>query len=106
MRSAVAALALTAFAASAGPAYAHVGFIDVGELRYDPGQVSGVPGEVVTWHWRGPDTDHSVTSDAGLFDSDPGRTAVQIDHAVGDTFSYLFERGSRCACAGSAAGAS
>ncbi len=48
-------------------------------------------GDSVTWHWDGPGTNHSVTSDAGSamsFDSDA--TNPTHTHPTGDTFTVVF----------------
>jgi plastocyanin len=66
--------------------------VAVGEFAYSPQKVTVVAGDYVFWDWRGPDTDHSVTSDAGQafsFESDPGRAPA---HAVGDGWSLQFTK--------------
>jgi plastocyanin len=48
-------------------------------------------GDSVTWHWDGPGTNHSVTSDPGSamsFDSDA--TNPTHTHPTGDTFTVVF----------------
>lgn len=93
MRRALSAAAAVAVIGLAAPAATgHSGYVDISNQQFSPARAIGVPGEVVSWHWRGPDTNHSVTADDGSFDSDPGKTALQISHAEGDTFSYLFEK--------------
>jgi plastocyanin len=61
-----------------GSAAGHTGHgpvvVDVGEFAFSPERVTVYPGEPVFFVWRGPDTDHTVTADAGqpvTFESDP-----------------------------------
>jgi hypothetical protein len=52
--------------------------------------VTITPGDAVNWTFAGPDTNHSVTSDAGQaesFDSDPTGSPF---HTPGDTFAHTF----------------
>jgi plastocyanin len=85
--------AVLACGAFAAPAQADVG-VSVGNNAFSPQTVTITEGEVVTWTWTGPDTNHSVTSDAtndqrGSFDSDPGVDSP--NHPVGFKFSHSFE---------------
>ena len=88
----VTALALAlwpAVAADSHPGHGPV-VVSIGDLAYAPTQVTVVVGDVVLWDWAGPDTNHSVTADAGQalsFDSDAGKDAGQINHPVHDGFS-------------------
>jgi plastocyanin len=64
--------------------------VAIGDLAYAPAQVRILVGDYVLWNWAGPDTNHSVTADAGQavsFDSDPGKDSGQIPHAVNDGYS-------------------
>src|SRR5947199_5079774 len=46
-------------------------------------------GDSVKWHWTGPGTDHSVTSDDGAsFDSETVKP--HASHVAGDTFTVVF----------------
>ena len=51
-----------------------------GDLIFDPSDVTIQPGDTVKWTWRS--SDHSVTSNANLFDSGV--------HNSGFTFSFTF----------------
>lgn len=66
--------------------------VSISEFSYAPAHVRLVAGDYLFWDWQGPDTNHSVTSDAGQafsFDSDPGGAP---DHAVGDGWSLRFTK--------------
>jgi plastocyanin len=92
-------LVLTTLALALGPlatAAGHPGHgpqvVAIGEFAYAPQKVTVVAGDYVFWEWRGPDTDHSVTSDEGQafsFESDPGRAPA---HKVGDGWSLQFTK--------------
>jgi plastocyanin len=81
----------------AGAAGAHPGHgppvVAISEFAFAPAKVTVVEGDYVFWAWQGPDTNHSVTSDAGqamAFDSDP--TTGSPSHKVGDTWSLQFHK--------------
>jgi plastocyanin len=67
--------------------------VTIQNFEYKPTPLTVGIGTTVTWHWAGPDTNHSVTADPGqpeTFDSDPLVAAVAIDHPQGDTFAHTF----------------
>lgn len=77
-----------------GAARAHAGHgpqvVSISEFSFAPAAVKVVAGDYVFWDWQGPDTNHSVTADAGqrfTFDSDPDRAP---SHKVGDGLSVHF----------------
>jgi plastocyanin len=72
--------------ALAAPAHAATTGVDVANFAFKPATVNVAPGDTVTWTFRGPDLNHSVTS--STFDSDPGNSMPL--HIVGDTFSHTF----------------
>src|SRR5919112_4779012 len=72
--------------ALAAPAHAATTGVDVANFAFKPATVNIAPGDTVTWTFKGPDLNHSVTSSA--FDSDPGNSMPL--HVVGDTFSHTF----------------
>jgi plastocyanin len=85
-------ITIVAFAVLAAPARADVE-VRVGGGAFTPASVTIVEGETVNWVWTGPDTNHSVTSEAtneknGSFDSDFGVDSP--DHPVGHRFSKEF----------------
>ena len=65
--------------------------VAVGDYAWSLPEVRIDRGEHVTWHWIGPDVEHSITGDspsaAGL-DSDPDENFPQ--HRLGDTFRLDF----------------
>ena len=86
----------TAAAAAALPAPAnpHPGHgpivIAIGGFKFDPATVNVVQGDPVLFYWKGPDTNHSATSDDGApmaFDSDQGKAPGQVSHKVQDGWS-------------------
>lgn len=98
VRSVFLAVALLGGVAAA-PADSHPGHgppvIEIGDFAYTPASVSVVEGDYVLWDWQGPDTQHSVTADAGQtmsFDSDQGKTASQVSHVKGDGFAVEFDK--------------
>jgi plastocyanin len=72
--------------ALAAPAGAATKDVDVSGFAFKPPTVNVAPGDTVTWTFKGPDLNHSVTS--STFDSDPGNSMPL--HVVGDTFSHTF----------------
>jgi plastocyanin len=91
MRSALVAAFLFAFGASAGPAGA--ADVNISNFEFKPANVTIPLHGSVTWHWAGPDTNHSVTADTGQgdsFDSDPGKIPTAADHPPTDTFDHVF----------------
>lgn len=88
MRRALAAVALCG--AAAAPAAAHPGHapptVSISVYAFNPDTINVVEGDVVQWNWDGPDTGHSVTSDADSgekFDSG-------VKKNVGASFTYFF----------------
>jgi len=76
--------------AVAFPAAATDTTVNVGSFKYTPAMITIDQGDTVTWNWVGPDTIHTVTSDAGQadsFDSDPNHTFAQ---PPGGTYSHKF----------------
>jgi plastocyanin len=72
------------------PAWAATSDVTVSGFAYSPNSIQIQPGDTVTWHFSGPDLNHSVTSDAGQsesFDSDPNASPL---HSPSDTFSHTF----------------
>src|SRR3712207_9096284 len=83
--------ALIAFGLLAAPARA--ADVNIGGFEFSPSSVTINQGDSVTWHFDGPDTNHSVTSDAGQadsWDSDPGRNPTAADHPPGSTYARQF----------------
>ena len=39
--------------------------VNIAVYAYAPQSITVVEGDIVQWNWAGPDTNHSVTSDAG-----------------------------------------
>jgi plastocyanin len=90
---AVCALAL-AFAPAADPHPGHGAIqVSIANFNYSPADISIYVGDSVLWTWNGPDTNHSVTADAGQamsFDSDPGKSGAEIVHPPGDGYGVSF----------------
>ncbi|MEA2441904.1 MAG: hypothetical protein QOH76_3328 [Thermoleophilaceae bacterium] len=62
---------------------------------YNPTPITIAMGDTVTWHWAGPDTNHSVTADSGQadsFNSDPDHAPTAADHPPTDTFDHKFDK--------------
>jgi plastocyanin len=81
-----------AFGVSAAPASA--ADVTIANFQFSPTPITIAQGDTVTWHWAGPDTNHSVTSDpkqADSWDSDPLRAPLSTDHPPGDTFDHKFD---------------
>src|ERR687884_1486227 len=79
------------FLVLAAPASAATTNVTVGLGASAPATVQIDPGDTVHWTFSGPDTNHSVTADAGqteMFDSDPGNDVP--NHMVGDPFDWTF----------------
>jgi plastocyanin len=77
------------------PAWAATTDVNVANFAYSPATIQIQPGDTVTWHFTGPDLNHSVTSDDGQsesFDSDPDTSPL---HAPTDTFSHTFAAAGR-----------
>ncbi|MEA2469299.1 MAG: hypothetical protein QOE38_297 [Thermoleophilaceae bacterium] len=91
MRLAVIPATLLALGASAGPAAA--ADVTISNFAFNPTPITITQGDTVTWHWAGPDTNHSVTSDPGQadsFDSDPAGPPNNLTHPPGSTFDHTF----------------
>jgi plastocyanin len=90
----VAALAVLATAPAADPHAGHgATWIGISQFKYTPDTATIYVGDSVLWTWNGPDTDHSVTADAGQsmqFDSDSGKSDAQILHPVNDGYGVTF----------------
>jgi plastocyanin len=71
--------------ASADPGHASY-TVAISFYEFNPTPVTITEGHIIQWNWDGPDTGHSVTSDAGsgeTFDSG-------VRNGVGATFEYYF----------------
>ena len=91
MRGSVVAAFLVAFGASGASASA--ADVTISGFEFKPANVTVPLHGTVTWHWAGPDTNHSVTANPGQadsFDSDPGKTPTAADHPPTDTFDHVF----------------
>jgi plastocyanin len=86
MRRLLTGTGLVALALAAAPAHAATTGVDVANFAFKPATVNIAPGDTVTWTFKGPDLNHSVTGQG--FDSDPGNSMPL--HIVGDTFSHTF----------------
>jgi plastocyanin len=78
-------------AAAAAPAQA--ADVTIQNFQFSPPTVTVAQGDTVTWHYAGPDTNHSVTADPGQadsWDSDPQRPPTAADHVPGSTFARTF----------------
>ena len=65
-------------------------FVSVAQFEFAPTAVNVTTGDTVVWDFKGPDTNHSVTSDEGqifTFYSDP---EASPDHPVDDSFAVTF----------------
>lgn len=83
---------LVSLAALAAPAQA--ADVNISGFAFSPSTVTVGLGDTVTWHYAGPDTNHSVTSDPGQadsWDSDPGRNPTAADHPPGTTYERRFD---------------
>jgi plastocyanin len=81
--------------ALAVPASASAADVNIGGFAFNPATVTIAMGDTVTWHYMGPDTNHSVTSDAGQaesWDSDPGKLPTAADHPIGTTYQRQFNQ--------------
>jgi plastocyanin len=95
MRRLVLGAGLT-LALMAVPAWGATSDVDVSGFAFTPRTVQVQPGDTVTWHFTGPDLNHSVTATAGQsesFDSDPGDSSPL--HAPNDAFSHTFPAAGR-----------
>jgi plastocyanin len=80
-----------AFAAAAPCADAATSQVSVGGNAFSPSELTITEGDVVTWNWVGPDTNHSTSTTnehQTSWDSDAGNPLP--DHEVGDKFSREF----------------
>ena len=65
--------------------------ISVGLVSFQPAEVTIATGDGIGWVFRGPDTNHTITADAGqseTFDSDPG--VSEPSHAIDDSYYHDF----------------
>jgi len=84
-------ITVVAFAAAVSPAYGATHQVNIGNNAFSPAELTITEGDVVTWNWTGPDTNHSTTTTAEhqtSWDSDPGNASP--NHSVGDKFSRDF----------------
>ena len=75
----------------AEPAGAATVDVSVSNFAFAPPESTIQQGDVVTWIWNGPDTNHSTTTNAAgqtTWDSDARNSSP--DHQVGDKFSKEF----------------
>jgi plastocyanin len=92
MRSTLILAVLAALAASAAPASA--ADVTIQNFSFNPGEVTIAQGDTGTWHYAGPDTNHSVTADSGQadsWDSDPGGAPTSADHPPTTTYARRFD---------------
>lgn len=92
MRIALVPAVLVALGAAASPAQA--ADVTIQNFQFSPTPVTIAQGDTVTWHWAGPDTNHSVTADpyqADFWDSDPARPPTSADHPPTSTFQHKFD---------------
>src|SRR4051794_30358701 len=69
--------------------------VTVANFAFTPQTINAYTNDTVLWTWNGPDTDHSVTSDASSpkqFDSDAGKPAAQVLHPTGFGYSVTFAK--------------
>lgn len=98
MRRAPAIAAVVAAVAALGPASAGAHFghppiaAQVGGGAFTPADIYAVEGDIVQWHWTGPDTDHTITgtTPGERWDSDFGRAVSQVTHPTTDTYAQQF----------------
>jgi plastocyanin len=68
--------------------------VDIGGFKFSPGTVTAQQGDTVTWHWVGPDVNHTVTSTANQADSFESHPAVPVSQVTGPppggTYSHVF----------------
>jgi plastocyanin len=88
VRRALAAAALCGVLAA--PASGHPGHapptVSISVYSFNPDTINVVEGDIVQWNWDGPDTGHSVTSDADSTETfDSG-----VRNTVGASFTYFF----------------
>jgi plastocyanin len=75
----------------AEPARAATVDVGVSNFAFAPAELTIQQGDVITWTWNGPDTNHSTTTHAEgqtTWDSDAKNSSP--DHQVGDKFSKEF----------------
>jgi plastocyanin len=83
---------LVALGVTAAPASA--ADVTISNFQFNPTPITIAQGDTVTWHWAGPDTNHSVTADsmqADSWDSDPLKAPSPADHPPGSTFGHKFD---------------
>lgn len=86
-------LSATLFALGAAAAPAQAADVTISNFSFSPTPLTIAQGDTVTWQWAGPDTNHSVTSDAmqaDSWDSNPMGAPLSTDHPPGDTFDHTF----------------
>jgi plastocyanin len=84
-------ITFVALAVTTSPASAATHQVNVGNNAFSPAELTITQGDVVTWTWVGPDTDHSTTTTAeGLTTWDSDRGNPSPNHPVGDKFSWNF----------------
>jgi plastocyanin len=94
MRVAFLTTAGVAIALGAAAAPASAADVNIRNFAFSPTSVTIPLGDTVIWHYQGPDTNHSVTSDEGQadsWDSDPGRRPNPADHPIGSTYERKFD---------------
>jgi plastocyanin len=75
----------------AAPAGADTVQVGVSNFAFAPAEVKVQQGDVVTWTWNGPDTNHSTTThEQGQTTWDSDAKNSSPDHQVGDKFSKEF----------------
>ena len=84
-------ITILALLAVAAPAHAATVQVNIGGNAFTPADLTVTQGDIVTWNWVGPDTNHSTTTFAEgqtTWDSDFGNPSP--NHNVGDKFSWNF----------------
>lgn len=82
------------FAFGASAASAQAADVTIQNFSFSPTPLTIAQGDTVTWHYAGPDTNHSVTADAGQadnWDSNPLGPPTAADHPPGSTFAHKFD---------------
>jgi plastocyanin len=85
-------ISILAFAAMTTPAHAATVPVNIGNNAFAPANITIAEGDIVTWTWVGPDTNHSTTTGSEgqtTWDSDPNNPFP--NRSVGDKFSVTYQ---------------